>query len=273
VLELPDIMLCAVSSVAIEQTVAALERSCRNIAFGDVALLSDIEPQLTPRSAIRWQPIAPLRSKEAYSHFMIKELNRHATRPFVLVVQWDGYVLDHRRWNPAFLDFDYIGAPWPQFDDGMTVGNGGFSLRSRRLLDIVASDGYPPLHPEDTAICRTWRSQLEQRHGICFADPALANAFSSERSGNPRESFGFHGLFNLPDTLPVEELKEMIAAMPASTLHGIDGADLILRLALRGHRAYAWKLLTRRLRSAPMTWKQARLFSALARNSLLPKEA
>lgn len=35
-----------------------------------------------------------------------------------------------------FLDFDYIGAPWPkhQNDNDLLVGNGGFSLRSRSIM-------------------------------------------------------------------------------------------------------------------------------------------
>ncbi|KAF4746198.1 hypothetical protein FOZ62_025133, partial [Perkinsus olseni] len=33
-----------------------------------------------------------------------------------------------------FLEYDYIGAPWKHRPLGLSVGNGGFSLRSRSLL-------------------------------------------------------------------------------------------------------------------------------------------
>src|ERR1700687_3454326 len=37
-------------------------------------------------------------------------------------------------WREEFLGCDYIGAQWFWHDDAMRVGNGGFSLRSRKLL-------------------------------------------------------------------------------------------------------------------------------------------
>lgn len=267
-LDLPNVMLCAVSSVAIEQTVAALQRSCRNIAFGDVILLSDVDPHLPPGSPVRWEEIAPLQSKEAYSHFMLKQLGHHVTLPFVLVVQWDGYVLDHRRWNPVFLEYDYIGATWPQFDDAFSVGNGGFSLRSRRLLEHLADDVFQAQHPEDVAICRTWRRELEDKFSIRFADDRLASTFSAERSSNLHETFGFHGFFNLPDVLPMDEVKHVVSCLPDSALLGMDGADFILRLGARGHRSFAWQLLARRLRQSGWGRRQCQLIHALARCSV-----
>ena len=245
-------MLCAVSSIASPQTVRALEQSCRGIRFGDVVLLSDVAPVLAPASPVRRVPIGLLGSKEAYSHFMLKELVAHATRKFVLVVQWDGYVLDPGRWDPRFLDYDYIGAPWPQFSDGLTVGNGGFSLRSRRLLEQVAADSFAVLHPEDVAICRNWRSQLEAQGGLRFASPAIAARFSAERSGDVGETFGFHGLFNFPDVMALDELERFVAGLPARFLLGRDGGDFILRLAEGGRRSLAMRTLLRRLACRPL---------------------
>lgn len=269
-IELENVMLCAVSSVAIDQTVAALEKSCRHIRFGDVVLLSDVDPALTSASPIRWQAIYPIKSKEAYSRFMIKELGQYVTRPFVLVVQWDGFVLDHCRWNPAFLDYDYIGAVWPQFKDGMTMGNGGFSLRSRRLLEVLSRDEFTPFHPEDVAICRNWRRQLEDQYSISFAPNALASTFSAERVADLRETFGFHGFYNMPDVLPIAEMHEVVASLPDRVLHGLDGADFIIRLAMRGHVGLAWRLMGRRLWSSPWNWRQVRLIYAVACCSVQP---
>ena len=42
-----------------------------------------------------------------------------------------------RRGTPPFSHCDYIGAQWFWHNDGMRVGNGGFSLRSRKLLTAL----------------------------------------------------------------------------------------------------------------------------------------
>src|ERR1700722_12124880 len=49
-----------------------------------------------------------------------------------LTIQYDGFVLDSDMWRAEFLDYDYIGAPWPH--RGYAVGNGGFSLRSVEMM-------------------------------------------------------------------------------------------------------------------------------------------
>ena len=78
-------------------------------------------------------------TRDAYSTLMLKGLAPHVETSHALVVQWDGYVVNPDAWTDAFLDVDYCGAPWPWGDDDRRVGNGGFSLRSRRLIDALAS--------------------------------------------------------------------------------------------------------------------------------------
>lgn len=263
VLTLDNVMLCAVSSIAIPETVHALTASAARIRFGDVAFFTDAAPPTTPNPLLRWVTMAPLRSKEAYSHFMLKELGARATRPFVLVVQWDGYVINAERWNPAFLEVDYIGAPWPQFADGRTVGNGGFSLRSARLLQALADPALPLAHPEDVAICRDWRPFLEEKYQIRFADPELAASFAVERSGDLRRAFGFHGMFHLPDLLSREALHAFANSFPAGGLQGADAADFLRRLAMLGERQLAWALWKRRMQASGWDRKQVKLLRDL----------
>jgi hypothetical protein len=117
-----------------------------------------------------------------------------------MIAQWDGHVRDTSLWTPEFLDYDYTGASWPQFDDGHDVGNGGFSLRSKRLMELCKSPSFVRHHPEDLAIGRTNRRWLEQQD-IRFAPRELADRFSSERAGDLRQSFGYHGLFLMPQAL------------------------------------------------------------------------
>jgi len=155
----------------------------------------------------------------------------------------------------------------------MTVGNGGFSLRSRRLHQILGKPEFAPLHPEDTVICRTWRRTLEDEHGIVFAPPDVANRFSAERMGDIGQSFGFHGLFNMPDVMPVTDVRAMVDAMPPGLLHNRDGADFILRLAERGHHRLAWRYLARRLATSRWNIKQLRLLKALIRIGIRERQA
>ena len=77
------------------------------------------------------------------------------------------------------------------------VGNGGFSLRSRTLLEALQDPQIVASHPEDTAICRTHREYLEREHGIAFAPATVADQFSFEHVEPRGPSFGFHGQINI----------------------------------------------------------------------------
>jgi len=118
-------------------------------------------------------------SIEAYSHFMIKELNDYVQTDYVLIVHHDGFILNPDAWTDEFLQYDYIGAPW-RYKDDKNVGNGGFSLRSKKLLELLANDPYIlDTHPEDDRICRMYGDYLKSK-GIRFAPEELAKKFSIE---------------------------------------------------------------------------------------------
>jgi hypothetical protein len=207
-LNLPSVTLCAATSVNVEATMAAIKASTEQIQFGDVVLFTDSVRQQS-RGEARVAQISPLRSSADYSNFLLTQLADQVRTDHCMVIQWDGFVVDAQQWDPAFLDYDYIGATWPQFDDGYDVGNGGFSLRSRRLLDACRTSEFVPSHPEDLAICRTNRALLEQQFGIRFADRATAERFSFERSKHGKPTFGFHGVFNMIPVLGPERFWEI----------------------------------------------------------------
>lgn len=210
-IELPDVTLIAVSSVNLAATVAALDASMRQITFGAAKLLSDQRPQRLSE-AVEWISIAPLKSSSDYSRFMLEQLADHVTTLHALTVQWDGHVTNADMWQPDFLAYDYIGASWPQFDDGHDVGNGGFSLRSRALMEACRAPGFTPSHPEDVAIGRRNRSWLESR-GIRFAPSHLADAFSAERAGSLGGSFGYHGVWHMPHVLGREKFWQIYRSL------------------------------------------------------------
>ena len=41
--------------------------------------------------------------------------------PHVLLIQWDGFVVNPSAWSDEFLDFDYVGARWGWPTDGHTI--------------------------------------------------------------------------------------------------------------------------------------------------------
>jgi len=177
--DLPDVTLIGVDSQH-ERLKTAMDICTKWIRFGDVKQITH-----------------SISSKEQYSEFCVKELYKHVTTSHMLICQHDGYVHNWQSWDNDWLQYDYIGAPW-HYNDGMAVGNGGFSLRSRRLMEIVATDPHIQFHhPEDHHICRTYRPYLEAKYGIKFAPVEVAERFSFEGYMQPDknlgEQFGKHG--------------------------------------------------------------------------------
>jgi len=196
-LELPDVTLCAVDTANVSMTIAALTKSLGQIRFGDAVLLTHELP--AGRYPFRTETIPPLRSKAEYCRFVVAQLGAFTTRKFNLSVQWDGFVVQPSAWHPEFLKYDYIGARWPWYRDGMDVGNSGFCLRSKKLLDRISTDPKAAAAGDvndDDLICRLLRPELE-KDGICFAPSHVADRFSYERMVPNRETFGFHGLYNM----------------------------------------------------------------------------
>lgn len=198
----PDTTLVCVDCRYYDLAAHALERSLACCSFERALFLTDAEARVEGVETVR---IAPIASAEQYSRFMIRGLGRYVETQFVLVVQYDGYVLSGAAWSPEFQRYDYIGAPWKGAAGGPAVGNGGFSLRSRKLLRALADPRLERLHPEDIAICRTYRSLLEREHGIRFAPAELAARFSFETLAPAGPTFGFHGIDHLYHLLDLTE--------------------------------------------------------------------
>ena len=99
-------------------------------------------------------------------------------------------------------------------------------MRSRRLLEATADPEVTELHPEDYHLCRTHRRLLQERYGITYAPPVLADRFSVERVATgaeiaePVETFGFHSLFRMHRVLDPDQLENFLDDVPPSTLKG-----------------------------------------------------
>lgn len=194
--------------------------------------------------------IPPITSIEDYSAFMLRDLGRYFHGKYVLVVQWDSFILDGQLWDPAFLDYDYIGAPWGHRPAAVAVGNGGFSLRSRRLVDTLAQMHFDVVHPEDAVICEWRRGELEAQ-GICFAPRDVADRFAMEMIEPAGPTFGFHGFNNFHFPLDDASLDAYLALCTLGTLCSPAGRQLVRQLYHRGRHRMAMRVLRRRLRGSP----------------------
>jgi hypothetical protein len=200
-LTLKDVTLVCVDDDA-DRGISAILKCKENANFGECVLITSTmnhEAYYNPVTrvlAYRSVHIPPLLSKEAYSRFIMNELFNYIATSHVLIIQHDGYITNWQAWDKTWLQYDYIGAPWPLEYIPNRVGNGGFSLRSQKLLRTTAGINWPVTHPEDAVICRELRPILEREHGIKFAPLEVAEKFSYEGYNQPgayNGQFGVHG--------------------------------------------------------------------------------
>ena len=151
-LNLEDVTLVAASDNKVEETLYAVKRSCEKITFGEVIFFG--EPKQVSKVAgklgiknISYKEYI-FGSSKRYNKFCIKELSKYINTSHYLIIQHDGFVINPQAWDDEFLEYDYIGSPWndgnaklADIDEKYKVGNGGFSLRSKRLGDVCLN--YP----------------------------------------------------------------------------------------------------------------------------------
>ncbi len=202
-LNLPNVTLCAIACTKVEETISALKKSMRGVAYAESILITH-EKYSLDEFGIKVIAVEKLDYK-GYNHFVLYRLKDCIRTDFVLIVQNDGYVLRPNKWDDRFFEYDYIGAPWPKnahFDEtgrNIRVGNGGFSFRSKKLLNILANLNLPftdngtGFFHEDGVLCVYYRKTLEE-NGILFAPVEIASLFSRERWCDDSEKypFGFH---------------------------------------------------------------------------------
>lgn len=155
-----------------------------------------------------------------YNQICINYLKNLVKTDFVLLFQWDGFIIDPTYWTDEFFEYDYIGAPWGFPEAKNRIGNGGFCLRSRKFLEVCSTIEYTPyecdwllpvqklgrpIAPEDWFMCYGKYEYLIE-NGIKFPSVDLAYQFSVEHPTKQKafdrdkietyKSFGFHGDFN-----------------------------------------------------------------------------
>lgn len=193
-ISLPDVTLIALTNKDFEGHKKAIDQSCERIDFGAVKLIWD-------------EKICDINE---WNRRVIYDLWRYVETRFAILIHADGYIINPELWNPDWLNYDYIGAPWPIPEDDYSyrtpdgalirVGN-SVSLRSRKLMMLPTAlelpwQAYYGNTNEDGFLCVHNRRILEEK-GCHFAPLSVAKYFSKEHEIPENEgliTFAFHSL-------------------------------------------------------------------------------
>lgn len=194
-LNLKTITCVLVDGVDPNQSAKTLNYCASLCDFYDVKLISFKKPDI--KYDYSYIEIPKLDYK-GYNEFIVKKLNNYIDSEYALVIQTDGFIVNLYAWKDEYLKYDYIGAPWFSNTLGDSrVGNGGFSLRSKRFIERCAQDDIDMGHPaEDAIVCSLNKSKIENS-GLKYAPIELAAFFSfsgriNEVKRSWQECFGAH---------------------------------------------------------------------------------
>ena len=205
-MKLNNVTIAAVAGTKAIETLKAIKYSIRDLEFDRVILITPEDIEDDQVEIIKCEPL----NYEQYNHFIVYRLHEYINTTHCLLVQNDGYVVNPDMWQEQWMQYDYIGALWPMPQDDFSfrdqdgniqrMGNGGFTLRSKKLL-CAANDldlewkQYYGFYHEDGFFCCHNRSKYESV-GCKFAPIEVAAEFSHESQVEENQGhipFGFHG--------------------------------------------------------------------------------
>lgn len=170
----------------------AINPYCESIFDADILLRDQAEKLafLNPKTFLYER----IESYDDYQNFCKAKLPDLFNTDFVLIIQMDGKILNPLAWTNDFFNYDYIGAPWKNnnksitnilrkknrncFNKDLYIGNGGFSLRSKRFCQFVKENTIDA-YCEDVYASVILRDKLEKA-GMKFAPYDIAKKFSVE---------------------------------------------------------------------------------------------
>ena len=196
--DLNNITLISVAGVNIEDSLKSLIYSSKDLRFGSIKFIAPSNPKhIENIEYIKCNDM----DQNGFTDFMFYKLWKYIETSHCLFVHHDGFIINPECWDDEFLKYDYIGAPWNNFPNlNNRVGNGGFSLRSKKILQKPTELDLKlylniemPYLIEDVNYCNYHFDKL-CLNGIKFAPLELAAKFSTETfiKGLTRKSFGFH---------------------------------------------------------------------------------
>lgn len=193
-IKLPEVTLVAMTGIGykVNEHVEAIKKSCEGIEFGEVKLIQ----------------LGSITNIDSWNKAVIYELPKYITTDFCILIHHDGYICNPICWNPDWLNYDFIGAPFPLPNDSFSyrditgkiqrVGN-SVSLRSKKLLELSLERNleWKSFHGytnEDGFISVNYRHVYEEA-GMKFAPLDVAVHFSKEHEipeNKDIKTFAFH---------------------------------------------------------------------------------
>jgi hypothetical protein len=205
-LKLPNVELINISIIDPENGVKALRYSSKDIEFGRKVIYTHQRPEnLT--DDIEFVKIKQL-TPSTIDSFAIKILPSYQKCDYMISLHTDGFIINPHLWLEEFLEYDYIGAPWPDLHWNKTnrVGNGGFVMKSKKFTKLEGDINYIN-GPNDWLVTNYYYNSFIEC-GCKYAPLEVAAKFSLELPipevpHDLTKSFGFHGKHT-------EEAKEMV---------------------------------------------------------------
>jgi hypothetical protein len=224
-----DITLVTIETHYHDLAARALEECVKRIPVRNIITFSDREIFAGAKNV----PVKTITSMRDYCDIMLKGMWPFVETSHMIFVQWDAMIHDPGYWTDDYLNYDYIGAVWPWQPVGQNVGNGGFSLRSAKLLEalrnptIQLQPNGPHGVQEDNYIAIQHRTQLEQHYGIKFAPDTVARHFSYEL-GEYHGSMAFHGFWNIIHFMPANTVTFYFEKRPPNMFNEMHKAHHII---------------------------------------------
>lgn len=193
-LKLPQVTLVALTSKNFDEHKRAMDIASLDIEWGAKKIIWDDS----------------IKNINDWNYKIIYELHNYVQTDFALLFHADGYPINAASWKDLFLEYDYIGAPWPLPKDEYSyrtprgelvrVGN-SVSIRSKKIMQLPSLlnlewKSYYGNTNEDGFLCVHNRDKLE-REGCHFAPLEVAKYFSKEHEipeNKDIHTFAFHAL-------------------------------------------------------------------------------
>lgn len=203
-----DVTLITFSSVKINEHIEAMNKCVENIEFDSVKFLSHEKPLNLPSYA-EFVKINQIKDIMDFNEFCFKELYKYINTNHALLFQDHAYIIHPEMWDNSWLLWDWIGSPWNIVENAymgnngerVRVGNGGFSLRSKKILELPTKMNWDlreeqGFYNEDGNFCCYYRKEMLE-NDIKYAPLEVALKFSYENPVPEHGStypmtFGFH---------------------------------------------------------------------------------
>jgi hypothetical protein len=195
-----DVTLIAIDTINAARARRVLRLCAATLPFTHIKFITSLPGNGSWYTPIPYETLNGSMILNAYSDFCIRHLWKYFDTSHCLIVQHDGWIENPAAWRDEWLEWDYIGcvADWSSPGAGGKGGCGGFSLRSRRLMELAARIA-TKTHEEDIVLShakpRGQRDDFEAA-GMRFAPNSVQELWGYDAQ-TWRGEFGHHRAINL----------------------------------------------------------------------------